>query len=553
MNRSRLLLLVFAAVCLTLSGVTSGRAEERPLEVGVLDASIESLPPDLAPDAVIVQQGRAMSLGEAVALSLKFNLDLEVERFAPLISETERDGSWGAYDPTLNADMGYDVRNTPVTSAFFGDISGNREREKGGGVGLDQLIPFLGASVGIRYEASETRTRLPVAALNDQYDSSLFLNATVPLARGLIWNEPWTRVKTSAIDYRTSQDDFQTSLMDNVQNTVDRYWELVAAAEQVGVAQKSLETARALLDQTRTQYEVGVVSRVEVVESESGVAQREFQVLDQAAQYRNAQDNLIDAVLGPELSAMTVLQLSPSEDPEAYSIRAVDVGKAVNQAFRFRPELRAADRTIERSEVNLKFAKNQRLPQFDMEVSAGYIGISGDDNPRVPPAAASPSPFAGNFSDSHDDFFKQDGFDNYSVRGVLSIPIPNTEARKAVSRNQLELRRAETRRTRLKQTIILDVRRAARVLLASGQGVEAAERARLASAEQLRAERIKLEHGESTPFDVLQRESDLVLAESAKIDALRTYRSSEIQLERSQGTILDFFDIVVDDVQEPVR
>ena len=81
----------------------------------------------------------------------------------------------------------------------------------------------------------------------------------------LIWNAPWTNVKISEISYRRSQEVFRTELMDNVRDTVDSYWNLVAARDQVGVAQKSLETARALLDQTQTQYEVGVVSRVEVI------------------------------------------------------------------------------------------------------------------------------------------------------------------------------------------------------------------------------------------------------------------------------------------------
>ena len=99
----------------------------------------------------------------------------------------------------------------------------------------------------------------------------------------------------------------------------------------------------------------------------------------------------------------------------------------------------------------------------------------------------------------------------------------------------------------------LEIRSAARTLLASFQGIEASERRRLAAEEQLRAERIRLEHGESTPFDVLQRETDLVDAESQKIAALQTYRSSEIALERSQGTILEFHDVVLEDAAQLTR
>jgi outer membrane protein TolC len=53
----------------------------------------------------------------------------------------------------------------------------------------------------------------------------------------------------------------------DVQRIQNLYWNLIARQDQVRVAEKSLETATALLNQTRTQHEVGVVSRVEVVEA----------------------------------------------------------------------------------------------------------------------------------------------------------------------------------------------------------------------------------------------------------------------------------------------
>jgi outer membrane protein TolC len=65
--------------------------------------------------------------------------------------------------------------------------------------------------------------------------------------------------------------------------------------------------------------------------------------------------------------------------------------------------------------------------------------------------------------------------------------------------------------------------------------------------EQLRAEQIRLEHGESTPFDVLQREESLVQAESQHIGSLRSYRDSVTALDRRQGTILRDRGIIVDD------
>ncbi len=516
-------------------------------------ASAGPLPSDLEPGAQIVTDGRVMSVDEAVALSIRNNLDVEVQRFQPLIVGSDAEGAWGAYDPTISADFAYDVSKSPNTFAL-NSASGNRDRVQGGGVGINQLIPYLGASVDLRFNSSSTATRSTVQSLDPQYDSSFFISGRIPLARNLIWNQAWTNVKVSEIAYRRSQESFRTALMDNVQLTVNSYWSLVAAGDQVRVAQKSLETARALLKQTETQYEVGVVSKVEVVESEAGVADREFDVIRDANAFRNAQDQLIDVVLGRELRALTEMQLVPTDDPAAYEVRSVDVAAAVRQAFQNRPELRIEDRLIDERKVDLTFAKNQRLPQLDLDMRYGFVGISGDGNSSLgfPGLPATP-PDDTSYGDSMNDFFTSDGADNYRVQGTFSIPFPNTTARKRVVRGELQLRRAKTRRIRLEQTIILEVRGAARLLLASSQGIGAAERRRLAAEEQLRAERIRLEHGESTPFEVLQRESDLVEAESQKINALRSYRVAEVGLERSQGTILEFHDVVVDDAWEPVR
>ena len=58
---------------------------------------------------------------------------------------------------------------------------------------------------------------------------------------------------------------------------------------------------------------------------------------------------------------------------------------------------------------------------------------------------------------------------------------------------------------------------------------------------------MRLEHGESTPFDVLLREEDLVQAQCQKILAQQTYHNSIPSLDRAQGTILERNQIVVED------
>ncbi|MED5262522.1 MAG: TolC family protein, partial [Myxococcota bacterium] len=203
---------------------------------------------------------------------------------------------------------------------------------------------------------------------------------------------------------------------------------------------------------------------------------------------------------------------------------------------------------IDQREIELKFAKNQWLPRFDIEGTYGYLGIDGRDNencrfpsPGVPagvPCNTPPVP-NGNFGDTYDNYFSDSGSLNYSVRGIVSVPLGNTTARKRLTQANLQLRRSKTDERRLEQTIILDIREAVRSLDAAYRGIGAAERGSVAAAEQLRAERIRLEHGESTPFEVLLKESDLVQSESQWITAVQAYRNALTALERQQGTILE--------------
>ncbi len=507
-----------------------------------------------------------MHLSEAVARGIENNLQLQVERFDPLISFESQEGSWGAFDPTFSMDGGYSSQYEPNTSILIGGAVGglrNTTRRTDGTAGVDTLVPWLGASLGLEFASDKTETSQfsTFATIKPVYQSSAMITGTIPLLKGLIWNEPWTRVKTAQSQYGGSRENFRRDLMDVVQFIETSYWDVVAQKQAVRVAEKSLETALSLLDQTKTQYEVGVKSKVEVVESEAGVASREFDLIRAINLYRRAQDDLIDAVLGTQLTPASRIEIIPADDPENYVTYQIDITEATGKAFRNRPELKEAEYEIERQEFELKFAKNQRLPQLDIQGSYGVGGIRGSDAglvvrdsaglPVLDPVTGLPIPvrssFTGNYGDTFGDWFTDKSGEDFSVRAVVSIPLGNVGARHRVSRQQLELRKFKTRLVRLRQNIILEVRDSTRNLESAQEGIEAADRRQIAAAEQLRAERVRLEYGESTPFRVLEREEDLVEAENEKIGALFTYRKSVVDLHRAQGTILTTRNIVVEE------
>jgi outer membrane protein TolC len=508
----------------------------------------------------------ALSLEDAIKMGLENNLDVQVQRYDPLIAEMDEKIAWGAYDPTSYAEFGYSDHQTPNSSAIFGTLE-TVNRSTDGFTGLRGLLPWLGTQYSAEFDSGRATSNTAIEALSPKYTSGWTVSITQPLLKNLIWNQPWTQVKTSKLLYEASQENFRTAVMDTVRAIEDAYWNLISAREEERVAEKSLETAKALLDQTRTQFEVGVVSKVEVTEAEAGLSQREVTLIRARNAYRNQQDVLIDLVLGKGLRAASTLELDPSDNPVDIIAYEIELQAAVQRAFENRPEIQAAQKEIQRQEVQLAFAKNQRLPGLDGIFSYGQSGLSGHQapgfnscrfvdptDPNAPPGCqvtpqVPPDVTQGNYGNNFKDY---DNAPSYVARARFSIPIPNTAASRTVDRTEFELSRAETRLRRLEQSIILDVRNAARNLLASQEGIVAAQDARRAADEQLRAERIRLEYGESTPFDVLQREEQLVDRETELIGAYRAYHLSVTGLDRAQGTILRNRNIAISDVA-PLR
>jgi outer membrane protein TolC len=533
------------------------------LGVGAAPAAAQA-PPAPAPAPVAPAAGAlpevvggtlTVGLNQSVRLAIRNNLDVELVSVDPLIAEKQLGAAWGAYDPQIFGEGGYSSIETPTASALL-TAGVLKQRTWDGQGGLQGLIPWLGGAYSVSYAGSELETNSSIETLSPNYGANFLASLRVPLLRGLFWSEPWTAVRLARIGVDASVEQFRTDLMDIVRNTEDSYWGLIAAREGRRVAQKSLETAQALLEQTQAQYEVGVVSKVEVVQAEAGVADREFNLITLDAQERTARDTFIDVVLGPYLAPDSEIAVELADPPEEIPVREVDPEAAVERAFANRPEVALARKLIEQREVQVKFASNQRLPQFDVQSSYGNTGLSGElnrdcgfTNPITQVfTPCSVRPGVGTvWGDADDDFFGEDAAESFTVRGVVTIPIGNVRARNDFDRARLELRRSRLQLERLEQSIVSDIRRAARNLLAALEGIEAAERGVAAAEEQLRAERVRLEYGESTPFDVLQREENLVTAENQRILAQRVYHNAITELERAQGTILERNAIVIDD------
>jgi outer membrane protein TolC len=537
------------ALLLLCSSAALSHAEDEPPPPEAASGTPDTAPAygTVAPD--VPRTKVRLTLREAIESGIEKGLQIQIQRFNPLVADEALRAAIGAYDPRAGGELGYSSFENPTANVLI--IGNILERKTEGEAGISGLLPLLGTSYQVQYGGARLLTTSTLATLSPELRSSAVGTVSQPLLKNLIWSEPWTRVKTTGMQASIAREGFRQALFETVRTIELFYWRLIGLADAQRVAEKSVATANALLDQVKTQYDVGVVSKVEVTESEAGLAQREFQLIRARNDYLKAQDDLASLIFGAEFAAGWRFEIEPADDPGEAKQVAVDPELAARKAFQLRPELAIARMTVEQREIEKKFAFNQRLPQFDIVGGYGFGGLSGSNNPDCVNFRDPTQPCSvlnnRNYWASSDDFFGANGNLQWSAKGVFSVPFPNTTAKANLSRSDLELRRASTEAKQEEQKVILEVRDAIRSLRSSFEGAQAAERARVAAEEQLRAERIRLEQGESTPFEVLQREEDLVSAENEKILALYRYREASTNLDRAQGTILDSHRIVVED------
>jgi outer membrane protein TolC len=527
----------------------------------------------------VLGQDRLITLTEAVALALENNLGLQVERLDPAIARERVRETWGVFEPNLVGLYDRTHLETPTASSvqsFFG-TSGNRTTDDyyTYNAGVAGILPW-----GFSYSSGYTMQRLDsnsgFYALEPQYNATWATEVVMPLLRNLYWSTPDLFVRRSRVTQDISDENFRARLSDTVALVEAAYWALAATRALEIAAGKSVETANDLLEQTKVQYQVGVVSKVRVTEAEAGLAQREFDRIVRSNEAQAAQDRLLTATLAPGIADYESTRIR-TEEP-TFVPYDVNAEASLEKARAQRPELVAAQKAVENAEFDEKYAWNQKLPALDVRGSYTNNGLAGSQKTpagqivpaRIPTRTAGPDTILGTADDvplyldqpagalgfpsdrfgADNDFFDASGEHSWGIAANLVVPIGNDTLDARYVQSKILLRRAKTNLRLQEQSVTVDVRNSVRDLRSSIDGVKASQRARAASVETLRAEQERLRLGDSTPHLVLEFDEDLRLAESNEIRALQVYRTAIAALERAQGTLLEKLGIDVVDERE---
>ena len=496
----------------------------------------ESMPVERFSDRVR-REGIAydLSLKDATRMALVENLEIAVEEVNEKIQRSRLAGLEGFYDPVFSLDAGYADNSTPTGSVIQAGAGVARFESNRGfwNSHVTQSLPW-GATYTVDWLSSRSTANSTLLTVNPQFNSSLSLNFTQPLLRGLGQTEVRRQLSLTNLDVRLSQSQFEQKVADVVRAVQDQYWELVFALRNQEIRIQSLELARRQLADNRRRVEIGSLAPIEITASRAEVANREQELIVSEEGIQTAENALKRLLTGDSRGDLWNRAILPVEEPTFEELR-ISLDEAIGQAIERRPELAQARLQLDRNQVDERFYRSEG--RWRVDLVSGYVstGLSG-----VPSLGGVPdvsSPVFGSLGTLYSQVFGQD-FRSYSAGVRVEIPLRNRENEMQLAQLALQARQIGSRIQAAEQQVAVEVRNAAESIETTHKRVEASRVARELSVEQLDGETKRFQAGLSTNFLVLQYQRDLGESQLRELRALIDYRKAMIAYQKATFSIL---------------
>jgi outer membrane protein len=410
-----------------------------------------------------------------------------------------------------------------------------------------------GPTVSASFSASRLSSNSAFSFFNPSIATNLNLQVTQPLLRGrgnLQFRIPLQIARTQL---RIVSDLSMTRIADSISVAAGQYWDTIRLRDNIRVTQESFNLAQKSYDHDKLALELGALSKLDILTSQSQLAQRKLDVIQSQYAYREALDG-VRRLIGADLKLETrnieiVLLDDPSSLAGAAALQPLE--EALAKAMRDRPEMSAAQKRISVDEMNARVSRDSLLPRLDLSIAGGGSGLGGNQLPVVLPLGATTGSFVtGGAGDSLQQLFSFNS-PYYGVGVTLGIPVRSSAAKASLADALVNRTRDRYTQRQIEQQIILEVKTATNERELAKASVDAAIASRDLARQNVDAEQQKYELGTITAFELLDAQSRLAVAESSLVNAYVGYQKSLISYQRATWTILDELGAVVTVPKEP--
>jgi outer membrane protein len=546
---------------------------------------------------------------DVIALALENNLDIEIQRYGPLLArEVTKRAKGGGILRSVGVGLAAGPQSVSLAGVSLTASGGANTGNAGAGVSaqggiLTQLgppIPVLdpqlnfftqfahttspqsntqltgttalvqntrtyqaqyqktwdfGLNAALTYSSQRTQVNSAFFNLDPFTSGSLDLSITQPLLYGFGTAVNTRNIRVAKNNEKVTNLQFKQQVITTVSAVLNLYWDLVSFNEDLRARKDQLATAQQLFEDNKKQVAIGTLAPIEVTRAEAQVyaSQQDLLIsqtnlLQQETVLKNALSR--NGVASPTLAEVHIVPLDKISVPQSDNLRPID--DLVQEALGARVEIAQNRINIESNKINLVGIKNSLKPTLNAFVGLTNHGLTGSQNPlsipfipEEPRLAADPF-LLGGYGNLLSQIVRRN-YPDYSVGVSLNIPLRNRAAQSDYVSSQLELRQNELAFQKSVNQVRVDVQNAVIGLQQARVRYDSAVKARILQQQTLDADRKKYALGASTVFQVVTDQQTLAAAESAETQALANYSHARIAFDQALGTTLGVNQISIDE------
>ena len=348
--------------------------------------------------------------------------------------------------------------------------------------------------------------------------SSLILGISVPIYQdwGSINEIPVMRSRVGVQMSKVSTNQTKLRILEVFARI---YWDLAGLWKTRELLTNAITLAQQLVRENRVRLEAGVITTVDLKQSEIQLFRTQQQLLEIDNQIRTIEDQVKVALHLEDLPH----GILPRDTPQMRQIR-FQFKEELQKVWENSLELKALEAQIQNNDYDLQDALNQDAPDLDLNLSYTFQGVGGD--------------FSKTF-----ETYDQPLAHGYHIELTWSMPLFDHKTPELIKRKKLERTQLQIQKANLKDDLLIELKTIDRHLRFSEQDIRNAVAIRELAHDVLRQEIEKQELGQSTGFQVAQAQQELIAAQSSEIQSLINQEKIHLSLIILTGDIFEQFQI----------
>jgi outer membrane protein len=533
-----------------------------------------------------------LSAPDVVALAIENNIDVEIQRYGPLLARqvllrAQGGGALRSVGQGVTAGpqsvslQGVSVNASGTTITAAGGVT------SGGGIvtQLGPAIPSLDPTILVYTNFAHTTavqsntlltgttalitsTRSFQSQLAQTFDFGLtaqltFASTRIGLNSQLFNLNPYTQgfldlqvtqnllqnfgravigrnIRVQKNNVKVSMLQFQQQLIATTAAALNLYWDLVSFHADVTARTGEVAVAQLLLDDNRKQVEAGALAPIEITRAESQLYTSQ-QDLVTAQTNLQQQETILknyltrNGIADSGLSNLHIIPLDTLVVPEKEEVRPLE--DLIGQAMENRVELQQARLNLDSNRINLAGIKSSLKPTLQAFGELTNNGLSGDLT-ALGSLQTGIGPLTGGYGNLLSQIASRE-YPNYSAGISFNIPLRNRAAQADYATSLLEIRQNELNLRKNINQIRVDVQNALVGLQQARSRYEAAVKARVLEEQTLAGDRRRVQLGALVVYQVVTDQRDLASAQSAEVQSMANYTHARIALDQALGITLE--------------